>query len=93
MESGNVQELVKERKTYGFRKMYFAAGAALSYATAMGMACGYSAPATADMARQNSPVHPNKEEVAWIGSILALGALIGGIIAGKRKCVVCPKST
>ncbi|KAF8785554.1 Facilitated trehalose transporter Tret1 like protein [Argiope bruennichi] len=65
----------------GFRKMYLAALAALSFAVAVGMVCGYSASATADMKRKSSPVRPSLEETAWIGSIMALGAVLGGIIA------------
>lgn len=92
MDGANIQDSSCENKhfqvscnekNHGFRKMYFAALAALSFATAMGMACGYSASATADMGLKNSRVHPSKEEIAWIGSILALGALTGGLFAGK----------
>ncbi|GIY14315.1 facilitated trehalose transporter Tret1 [Caerostris darwini] len=62
--------------------MYLAAVAALSFAVAAGMVCGYSASATADMKRKSSPVRPDPEEIAWIGSIMALGAVLGGIVAG-----------
>ncbi|GBM51383.1 Facilitated trehalose transporter Tret1 [Araneus ventricosus] len=65
----------------GFRKMYLAAVAALSFAIAAGMVCGYSASATANMKRKSSPVRPSLEETAWIGSIMALGAVLGGIVA------------
>lgn len=83
MDTNSEQNVVKVKKN-GVRKMYFAAIAALMFAVAMGMACGYSASATADMSRKNSAVHPDKQEIAWVGSILALGALIGGVLAGKQ---------
>ncbi|XP_015912675.1 facilitated trehalose transporter Tret1 [Parasteatoda tepidariorum] len=65
----------------GFPKMYLAAIAALSFAMATGMVCGYSASATADMQRSSSPLRPDNGQVAWIGSIIALGAVLGGIVA------------
>ncbi|KAG8186822.1 hypothetical protein JTE90_020500 [Oedothorax gibbosus] len=64
------------------KKMYLAAIAALSYAMAAGMVCGYSASATANMKRSSSPVRPDAGEIAWIGSIMALGAVLGGLLAG-----------
>lgn len=83
MENQTDSNSLPTKSKNGVRKMYFAAAAALSFAAAMGMACGYSASATADMKRKSSPVHPNEDQETWIGSILALGALIGGIFAGK----------
>ncbi|GFQ99587.1 facilitated trehalose transporter Tret1 [Trichonephila clavata] len=73
----------QEKPRHGFRKMYLAAIAALSFAVATGMVCGYSASATADMKRKTSPVKPDAGQIAWIGSIMALGAVFGGIVAGE----------
>lgn len=86
MESNSEAVVVKinpksmDRKC-GFAKVYLAAVAALTFALATGMACGYSSSATADMKRTNSPLRPDQNQVAWIGSIMALGAVLGGIIA------------
>ncbi|GFT94543.1 hypothetical protein NPIL_96131 [Nephila pilipes] len=66
------------------RKMYFAAFSALLMAVAMGIAVGYSAPATYDMTtRPLSPIQPTKDDITWIGSVLAIGAVSGGLLAGK----------
>lgn len=72
------------KKRSKIRFMYIAAFASLILAIPMGLAVGYSAPATYDMEfRANSMVKPTKSEITWIGSMLAVGATIGGIFAGK----------
>ncbi|GIY43559.1 facilitated trehalose transporter Tret1-1 [Caerostris darwini] len=74
-------EVFKPR--WKIRKMYFAAFSALLMAVAMGIAVGYSAPATYDMTtRTESPIKPTKDEITWIGSTLAIGAMSGGLLAG-----------
>ncbi|XP_055927010.1 solute carrier family 2, facilitated glucose transporter member 8-like [Argiope bruennichi] len=66
-----------------FRKMYFASFSALLMAVAMGIAVGYSAPATYDMKnRKSSSIKPTNDDITWIGSALAIGAMTGGLIAG-----------
>ncbi|GBN10395.1 Facilitated trehalose transporter Tret1 [Araneus ventricosus] len=65
------------------RKMYFAAFSALLMAVAMGIAVGYSAPATYDMTnRISSSIKPTIDDITWIGSALPIGAMTGGLIAG-----------
>ncbi|KAG8181509.1 hypothetical protein JTE90_018746 [Oedothorax gibbosus] len=65
------------------RKMYLAAVSALLMAVVMGITTGYSAPATYDMTTRNSSsIKPSKNSVTWIGSVLALGAMCGGLFAG-----------
>lgn len=76
-------ELTTRMKPPKIRKMYFAALSCLLLALSMGLATGYSAPATYDMQfRPDSSLKPTEDEVTWIGSILALGAMIGGLVAG-----------
>ncbi|GFU72043.1 facilitated trehalose transporter Tret1 [Trichonephila clavipes] len=82
MQANTDPKAQQEKPRHGFRKMYLAAIAALSFAVATGMVCGYSASATADMKRKTSPVKPDAGQIAWIGSIMALGAVFGGIVAG-----------
>ncbi|KFM78755.1 Facilitated trehalose transporter Tret1, partial [Stegodyphus mimosarum] len=73
----------KDKKLPFVRKMYLAAFTSLLMALAMGLATGYSSPATYDMTtRPGSPVQPSKDAVSWIGSTLALGAMLGGVCAG-----------
>lgn len=72
-----------ERKAAKIRPMYLSALSCLLMAVSMGLATGYSAPATYDMEFRNSSiVKPNKSQITWIGSMLALGAMIGGLLAG-----------
>lgn len=66
----------------GFRKMYLAALAVLMFAVCMGVTGTYSATATADMVKPHSSIHPSKDEVTSIGSLMAVGALIGGTAGG-----------
>ncbi|XP_076372207.1 solute carrier family 2, facilitated glucose transporter member 8-like isoform X2 [Tachypleus tridentatus] len=48
----------------------------------MGTGLGYSSPAIPSLQSVNSDVHLDDEYVPWFGSLLAIGALIGGPIAG-----------
>lgn len=76
------------------RKMYFAAFSALLMAVAMGIAVGYSAPATYDMTtRPQSPIKPTKDDITWIGSVLAIGAMTGGLLAGPIADKIGRKTT
>lgn len=84
MNSNAIPKSIQKTQNGGSKKkLYLAAVAALSFAMATGMACGYSASATADMKRSSSPVRPDAGQIAWIGSIMALGAVLGGIVAGN----------
>lgn len=64
--------------------VYWASFAALLGALSVGLTLGYTAPAFHDMQVRNSTEifnDTNKDErQSWIGSSLALGALVGGII-------------
>ncbi|CAL1261333.1 unnamed protein product [Larinioides sclopetarius] len=64
------------------RKMFLAAIIVLLFAVNMGMTATYSATATIDMEKPTSSIHPNEDQVTWIGSLMAIGALIGGTAGG-----------
>lgn len=66
----------------GMRRMYIAALAVLMFPICMGITATYSATATIDMKKPHSSIHPNSDEVTWIGSLMAIGALIGGTAGG-----------
>ncbi|XP_042896983.1 facilitated trehalose transporter Tret1 [Parasteatoda tepidariorum] len=63
------------------RKMYLAAFVVLLFAVCMGMTATYSATATVDMGKPHSTIKPDDEEISWIGSLMAIGALFGGFAA------------
>ena len=72
-------------KRCGIRKMWFAAFASLLLCFTKGLAKGYSAPATYDMRHTTSCViKPTEKDVMWIGSIMALGIVVGSLISGKH---------
>lgn len=50
----------------------------------IGLISAYTSPALASMSSENSTLHIkiDGEEASWIGSLMPLGALIGGIIGG-----------
>ncbi|XP_015918280.1 facilitated trehalose transporter Tret1 [Parasteatoda tepidariorum] len=62
------------------RKVFLVASAALMNAVTVGIASTYSSAATENM--KNGKLNPSDVEVSWIGSILPLGAILGGLIAG-----------
>ncbi|KAF8785553.1 facilitated trehalose transporter Tret1-2 homolog [Argiope bruennichi] len=64
------------------RKMFVAALIVLLFAINMGITATYSATATTDMEKPSSPIHPDGDQVTWIGSLMAIGALIGGTAGG-----------
>lgn len=72
----------------GFRKMYLAALVVLLFAVCMGVTGTYSATATADMKKPHSSIHPTEDEISWIASLMAVGALIGGTAGGKLDLVM-----
>lgn len=69
----------------GIRKMWLAAFTSLLLCFTKGLSKGYSAPATYDMRhRTGSVIKPTEKEVMWIGSIMALGIVLGSLISGKH---------
>ncbi|KAJ9593350.1 hypothetical protein L9F63_015054, partial [Diploptera punctata] len=48
----------------------------------VGFASAYTSPALASMAKMNGTVQPTTQEASWIGSLMPLSALIGGILGG-----------
>ncbi|GBM51379.1 Facilitated trehalose transporter Tret1 [Araneus ventricosus] len=64
------------------RKMFLAAFIVLLFAINMGITATYSATATIDMEKPTSSIHPNEDQETWIGSLMAIGALIGGTAGG-----------
>lgn len=68
-----------------FKKMYVAALVVLMFAICMGVTATYSATATMDMQKPHSSIHPSPDEVTWIGSLMAVGALVGGGAAGTTS--------
>ncbi|GIY14318.1 facilitated trehalose transporter Tret1 [Caerostris darwini] len=64
------------------RKMYLAALIVLTFAINMGITATYSATATVDMQKNKASIDPTDDEVTWIGSLMAIGALVGGTAGG-----------
>ncbi|GFY46659.1 facilitated trehalose transporter Tret1 [Trichonephila inaurata madagascariensis] len=64
------------------RKMYVAALVVLMFPVCMGITATYSATATMDMKKAHSSIHPTSDQVTWIGSLMAIGALMGGTAGG-----------
>ena len=80
------ENLMKNTKCCGIRKMWLAAFIALVQCFAFGLGKGYSSPALYDMQhRDNSAIKPTENEVMWIGSMLALGGVFGSLIAGNES--------
>lgn len=48
----------------------------------VGFASAYTSPALASMASDNSTVQPTDQEASWIGSLMPLSALVGGVAGG-----------
>uniref|UniRef100_A0A1B6E2N3 Major facilitator superfamily (MFS) profile domain-containing protein n=1 Tax=Clastoptera arizonana TaxID=38151 RepID=A0A1B6E2N3_9HEMI len=48
----------------------------------IGFASAYTSPALASMAKPNSTLHATDEQASWIGSLMPLSALIGGMAGG-----------
>ncbi|CAG2166676.1 unnamed protein product [Oppiella nova] len=71
--------------------VYLAAFSALMGAICKGCVFGWSAPALDDLSRPDSVPQITDEDSnvkAWIGSIITLGALAGGLISGRRKALI-----
>ncbi|XP_035221352.1 facilitated trehalose transporter Tret1-like isoform X2 [Stegodyphus dumicola] len=78
VRSGSFQEVIEK----GFRNMYLSALVVLLFAICMGVTATYTATATEDMKKKHSSIHPSSDDVTWIGSLMAVGALIGGSAGG-----------
>lgn len=65
----------------GNPKFVLAASAALVNAITVGIVCCYSSTATESM--KVGPLNPTAVEISWIGCTVPLGAIFGGVIAGK----------
>lgn len=48
-----------------------------------GYSSGYTSPALASMTQANSSIPVNDQQSSWIGSLMPLNALIGGIVGGS----------
>lgn len=48
-----------------------------------GYSSGYTSPALASMTQANSTIPVNDQQASWIGSLMPLNALIGGIVGGS----------
>lgn len=48
-----------------------------------GYSSGYTSPALASMTHANSSIPVNDQQASWIGSLMPLNALIGGIVGGS----------
>lgn len=69
-------------------KMDCAASAALSYGILVGFAATYSSVAIELMKKPSSHVIPSDDQLSWFASLLAVGALFGGIFAGYLSNVM-----
>ncbi|XP_013784835.1 facilitated trehalose transporter Tret1-like [Limulus polyphemus] len=63
-------------------KMFLASGVALIGAVGMGMVIGFTAPALPKMIIPSSPVILTEDQGTWFASLMAVGALVGGLTAG-----------
>ncbi|CAB0016587.1 unnamed protein product [Nesidiocoris tenuis] len=70
-----------------------AAFAVSLYSASVGYASAYTAPALVSMDKESSPVHPTSQEESWIGSLMPLSALLGGLVGGLLIEVLGRKRT
>lgn len=64
----------------GRKHLFFAEFAAMLAAASYGLSVGYSSPALPDMRQR---MHLTEGESSWFGSLLNIGALVGGLLGGK----------
>ncbi|RXM28622.1 Solute carrier family 2, facilitated glucose transporter member 8 [Acipenser ruthenus] len=64
-------------------KLYLATFAAVLGPLSFGFVLGYSSPAIPDLQRISDPnLRLGNEEASWFGSVVTLGAALGGVIGG-----------
>lgn len=66
----------------GCIKQGIAAFAVSLYSAAIGFSSAYTAPALVSMHHNSSDIKPTPQEESWIGSLMPLSALVGGLIGG-----------
>ncbi|XP_021940958.1 facilitated trehalose transporter Tret1-like isoform X2 [Zootermopsis nevadensis] len=59
----------------------------------VGFASAYTSPALESMDAANSTVHPDMQEKSWIGSLMPLSALLGGLAGGPLIETIGRKTT
>jgi facilitated trehalose transporter len=82
--SGDIAPEFKDQtKTNGRLFPQVLASLALAIAAMIeGYSSGYTSPALASMTSPNSTIPVNDQEASWIGSLMPLNALLGGIVGG-----------
>ncbi|KAK8763479.1 hypothetical protein V5799_033915 [Amblyomma americanum] len=70
------------QRVLGLPAFYHVAGSSSLASVAMGSVLGYSAPALASMAANDSGVRMTRSQETWFGSVLAVGALVGSLVSG-----------
>ena len=76
--------VVKSRKDRGRLLPQVLASLALAIAAMIeGYSSGYTSPALASMTHPNSTIPVNDQQASWIGSLMPLNALLGGIFGGS----------
>ncbi|XP_076362234.1 facilitated trehalose transporter Tret1-2 homolog [Tachypleus tridentatus] len=74
-------------------KMFLGSGTALLGAVGMGMVIGYTAPALPKMILPSSPVVITEDQGTWFASLMAVGALVGGLTGGPLSEILGRKKT
>ncbi|XP_067126549.1 solute carrier family 2, facilitated glucose transporter member 8-like [Centruroides vittatus] len=74
-------------------KMYLVAAAALLNGVCMGLVLGYSSPALSSFRKSTSHLHLKADEEDWFGSLMGIGALIGGFAGGPLTNYLGRKNT
>ncbi|XP_028852267.1 solute carrier family 2, facilitated glucose transporter member 8 [Denticeps clupeoides] len=80
-EDGSEQELYLDKVKNG--KLYLATFAAVLGPLSFGFVLGYSSPAIPELLRISNPwLQLSKDEASWFGSIVTIGAALGGLVGG-----------
>ncbi|XP_029467728.1 solute carrier family 2, facilitated glucose transporter member 8 isoform X2 [Rhinatrema bivittatum] len=65
------------------KKLYLATFAAVLGPLSFGFVLGYSSPAISDLSKTDDPhLRLDKTEASWFGSIVTIGAVMGGLLGG-----------
>lgn len=72
----------KPEPSKGVELFYFAAASAWLGSVAMGTNLGYSSPAIPSLKNETTGLSLTENEVSWFSSLMTLGALTGGLVAG-----------